>query len=597
LNNINLNFKYIVFLLFVLTITLLNTNYFPAIWEYYGHFGTLAAEFLTPVLVISKRGNIGGDGLAPLELSRYLTMWFGQSLFLMRVPVMLMGILAVVWTNQIFKGHFTSKILGFFAASTLFLNLYFQSFQHTAIILMISFSLSVALTLTSINLVKKFNIPNMILFLICSFFISHYYIFGRYLHVLVLISTIFFSAKKNNVEIKFWRNIHFTKLWIGYLSIFILLQRFCGKPSFKRFLNPRDYFFPGKSNIEVEFVSVDLLQTVIWNIKKFSQAFFGLEGTTHASNSIYVGGSLFIPYWPLIISIVILLGAIYWIINIIKHKKFNHFNLLILSWLIIGAILPLASKSYGPGHTTLSPFRVFFAIFPFTFFLVYGISLLKVKKIRYSVMSVSIFLQIYTLYKDSKIRNNYFKNFNNIQKIKDSLANLPPKQIESTSKYFFFYQYNWHLSESLKKFIIKNKSETTKIIHIDLKKLNENYTRPPGIHYIMHMNYQIPLISLYLGELGQEVNQIYFDNDDSNYNYISWTDFYAQSRNYPVSPDKHPEKIDKARFRIETNASYPVDLTRDYILYSDIELEVLKSHLDKNKISYQVLNFKYDKWH
>jgi hypothetical protein len=560
-------------------------------------FGTLSADFLTPVLEISKRGNIGGDGFAPLEVSRQLSHWFGQGLTVMRIPTVVMGIAAIYFIQKIFSERFKSKFFGIFAALTIFFNLYFQNFQHSAIILMVSFSLATGITWASIKLVKDFNIKNILQFLFFSFFISHYYVFGRYVFILILFSTIFFTLKKRNIRFKFWKDILFSKLWGGYFLLLIIFQSLSGKESFRRFWNIPEFIFPS-NGLEIQFGGASFVDTFIFNLKQLLESFYGFEGNLITNHSIFINGSMMIPYWPFLLSIGVTLGFVFWILKLFKEKKFTHFDYVILIWLIVGAGFPLASKLVSPTMSSISPYRIFFSIFSFSFFLTFLISNIYTynKKFAYLLMCLSLGGQISQLYLCHKHRSKFFENFNSINKIEGYLENIygPSKSI--VSNYLFYYQYNWHLSKNLKTFIIEKKSNVPNIFILDLEKLNKNYEYPSSIQYIKHFNFQIPLISLYLGELNQYVNQIYFNNSEFKFQVISWKDFDSQKRSYPVSPHKHPDKIDKTNFRIETNAKYPVKLSRDYIVYDDLELEVLKLHLDNNGVHYNVHKFNYSNW-
>jgi len=537
-------------------------------WEGSTVFHTFAPEDIWPNTQIHPRASIGGYEYASLDFSRYVAKIFGFNLFSIRLLPIIYGLISLIFMYCILV-RWHGKLVALIVTALLATNQTFLTFQHQLNISIVTFT-------SLLFCIERFQIVDLdsvrrrsaLLFgLACAFVALHYQI-GRY----CMLGIVFFWLTRG-LEFKKHFRPAFGQLWlldrnkrkyflIAALGFIIALELLHPMNLFyflnKRFLSPPNAEYAQSITEALSYIRVNM--PLIMHSLLGTNSFYG----NHSSDLI-----ISIPYRLLNIPLVILtlLGVVAMLSGFInkRHSAFV-FLLLFMSTVLLSLSQLIPS---GVWITTLSPYRMFYALIPLCFLVAAGLDWIFSKVIKENQIArllVTILLLALISFQTVQYLNetNSFRDF--IGKIECQFEQSPSdnevrkyscKYVSKSSQdqtfnhpefnYYYkdilpYWSYAGKLSKKIGQFNVSG--NTVLIVEAPVRDFE---AKPFQSHYAKK-NFHQMFLALYLAEQGVHVNYLVPYKGErplsrmESLEYALWNRVPRPTRQFPLNLDQESGK-------------------------------------------------------
>ena len=584
----------------LLIISILISNYLQipilGIWEMFTIFHNFASTDAPLTFRIAERANIGGQGYALLDISRFIADAFGWTLNIIRSPSIIAG-----WISLCVFFIVAKRISGFYSAlmAVLFLsfNETFSFFQNQLIVPIITFTICLII-IERIQIIDT-NIRNktaIILLAVATAFAGIHYAMGRFF-ALFLIS--FFVCKLFYLHYKLLGIKFAIKELKSFLSIFIfsLLIFFVILSPYNLIdlINIKTFFLPTWS--EAETSVAEIIPTIILNLKIYFNTLFYLDDFNQTKNS---NGLLFSSNFTLI-SPIFLPFVILGMLKAIRYWRSINYGIstpyaLINVIFVITAIPPLFSLIVEQG-STITSYRMFNILIPIYLYGALGVNILisnsgRFKKYAFIVISCLFLTQVSILSFDriSSFKKIVFMNEkkNIFPKILTNGGVVYKKGIGFIEDQIIYRKY-------ATKIVSTPSTNNIEIFNIDLNEISKISNYPQGIHFYENKNFYPTFIALYASELGENIAFVQAINS-VNRAKLSGSGYRGNKRIFPAQMS-YQENIN---YKLPNDLTFIIrntgpDKIKRYIVTTKEEKKWLVNYLEKKSIFPKIISLSLDK--
>ena len=582
------------FCLFIISICI---SYFLKIpilgrWEMLTFFHNFSS-IENPLTFRIGGGFISSQGIALLDISRYVSDKLSWSLNIIRTPSILAG-----WISLCVFFIIAKRISGFLPAllTVLFLsvNETFSFFQNQLIVVIITFAFCLIIIERIQAIDANTKNKTAIIFLgVSTAFLGINYGMGRFFALFLITFFIFkfyyLYYKTLGLQSAVKELGSFFPLFIFSLLItFIILSPY----NLLDLINIKNFFF-GISDInEIESNPSELLTTLSTNLKIYFNNLFYLDNEYQTKNSYGLIASarttlispIFIPF--------VILGMII----SIKHFRIINYGInapygFIHAIFIITVLPPLFSELIS-NESTLSTYRMFNILIPVYLYGAVGIHTLIFKFLKFKkyIISFILFLLIVQTSILCIDRLKFIKKIDN----HDSQKSFFNKSLFNGKKGDFkalgFVEDEIRFRKYASKIASTPLTNKVQIFSVDLNEMLELSQEPFGEHIFGKRNFFSTFISLYTSDVGKSISfvQAYGKN---NILKLSGTGYRGKKRIFPAEMTFNMEKIvykspEDLQFKLRITGPKK---TQAYLTTTNEEKQWLINYLKSKKVIYEII--------
>jgi hypothetical protein len=539
---LKINFKVIMFSFGIfVSLFLAFINYPPiiALWEESVVYTTFyPIQYPLPILAINISGDtVGGHDFiryAFLTISRYFSNMFGCSIYLIRLPSIIYGLICLLLLCIVVKRWYGWRV-GLLSAILLATNQTFFTFQHLLLIQTLTLAAILFAVERYQNLSCKKSFIAAITFGFACSILAINYIVGRYC-ILFLFFLYLFDFENylfNRMQLINWQRIKLSL--VSFVSMVMLLLLYY-PPNFYRLFS-KNFLFPlVGENVMTGGYSV--IQTFLHNFKFFLH-FYVLGRDTYASDILKAGVSF--PIASIIVFVFAFIGLILLFIGIKKNRFFNIFLFFSFLFMLIMMTevrldLPLQFSSTMHNSTKtyfFVPFIVFFAsyaIISFYHFLrrrhvslgyililfIFCMVFIRVWIIKHEVRRFSSLVEDYNFNFSQKAIHKKINSLEWVktgtEKVKDNKLIFNGNETDLILNEIYFYHLAKYISTKIKTMYFS--SNKPKIIYIPAVFYTPDYIQWRGSSPQRNSPYYFPMfLSIYLNNFGIEVGYLVKKSD------------------------------------------------------------------------------------